>query len=86
MSPENTDVTFESNIIDKLQEHDSHCELCESNMPLAVNSDITVQEVTNCIKNTKNGKSPGPDGIVNEMLKHSGENMHQGLCQLFNLI
>ena len=34
-----------------------------------LNKDITEDEVTKCIKNLKNRKSPGDDQITNEMIK-----------------
>ena len=34
----------------------------------------------------QNCKSPGPDGLVNEMFKNSNDILHQCLCDLFNVI
>ena len=38
------------------------------------------------IKRLKNGKSPGPDGIPNELLKHLPEGIHQAIHKLFILM
>ena len=42
------------------------------------------QEMFTIVKGLKRGKGPGPDGIINEMLKY-GEN-RMVLCSLVNLV
>ena len=47
---------------------------------------FTVYEVKKAIKNLKNGKAAGPDGIPNEFLKAGGRPMRLELMELFNKI
>ena len=47
---------------------------------------ISNKEVISAIKNLKNNKSSGLDGIKNEMLKHSQTQMLPCIVKLFNLI
>ena len=37
----------------------------------SMKNSITLPELENALKHLKNKKSPGPDGITNEMLKHT---------------
>ncbi|XP_073971981.1 uncharacterized protein [Rhodnius prolixus] len=48
--------------------------------------DITMEELLITIKKTKNSKSPGDDGIPNEVYKHLPAEWHQYLLNLFNCI
>lgn len=45
---------------------------------------VTVQEVSNVIKNLKNGKSPGHDNITNKMIKNFGYPAITLLTHIFN--
>ena len=47
-------------------------------------SRITLVEVQGALKLLHNGKHPGHDNILNEMLKYGGEALHHMLLQLFN--
>ena len=47
---------------------------------------IDLDEVMDCVKNLKIGKSHGHDSIMNEMLKYSAETMAPLIKKLFNLI
>ena len=40
----------------------------------------------NIVKGLKRGKAPGPDSIINEMLKYGGNRMVEVLCSLVNLV
>ena len=44
----------------------------------------TVNELSQCIKHLKHGKSPGIDGIFAEMIKNGGDLVQQCLPWLFN--
>lgn len=48
--------------------------------------DITIQEITNALKNLKNGKSTSADWISIEMLKNGGNMLLKPLQKLFNTI
>ena len=47
---------------------------------------ISKDEITKGIQNLKNGKTLGPDGICNELLKHSTHVMLEPLDKTFNLV
>lgn len=47
---------------------------------------ITMEEVEKAIKILKNEKSPGEDGITNEIIKEGGQTLNHHLCNLFNRI
>ncbi len=48
------------------------------------NADITVDELSQCIKRLKQGKSPGIDGILADMIKDGCGLVQQCLLWLFN--
>ena len=43
-------------------------------------------EITKCLRNLKNSKTGGSDGIVGELLKYGGSGMIDLLEQLFSMI
>ncbi len=47
-------------------------------------ADITVDELSQCIKRLKRGKSPGIDGILADMIKDGGDLVQQCLLWLFS--
>ena len=49
-----------------------------------LNQDITADELSQCIKCLKRGKSPGNDGILADMIKDAGDLVQQCLLWLFN--
>ena len=51
-----------------------------------LNNIITEEEVHQDIKQLKNGKSPWPDRISNEMLKSGNNLLRIQLCKVFNSI
>ena len=51
-----------------------------------MNGDITQQEVLDSIRNLKGNKAAGPDGIIPEVFKHSGDKRVPFLVKLFNKI
>ena len=51
---------------------------------LALNADITVDELSQCIKRLKRDKSPGIDGILADMIKDGGDLVQQCLLWLLN--
>ncbi len=48
--------------------------------------EISHLEITKSIKKLRNGKSAGPDGIINEMIKYGGAHLHDTLRNLYNKI
>ena len=48
------------------------------------NADITADELSQCIKRLKCGKSPGIDGMLADMIKDGGDLVQQCLLWLFN--
>ena len=38
-----------------------------------LNADVTVDELSQCIKRLKRGKCPGIDGILADMINHGGD-------------
>ena len=51
-----------------------------------LNKIFTVKEVLLAIDNLKNGKAPGEDRILNEMLKAGKITLADSLCKIFNLV
>ena len=51
-----------------------------------INMPITEAEIYTAIKNLKNGKSSGPDNVLNEHLKYTADLMMPVYTQVFNLI
>ena len=60
----------------------------DSELMFFVNEDIPLskEEVEKELRSLKNGKSPGPDNISNEMLKNGGTEFTLHLTQLFQQI
>ena len=52
----------------------------------SLNSDISITEVESSVKQLRDGKSPGLDGISNELIKNASVVIVPLLCQLFNKI
>eukprot|EP01064_Diplonema_japonicum_P038663 TRINITY_DN943_c0_g1_i12.p1 TRINITY_DN943_c0_g1~~TRINITY_DN943_c0_g1_i12.p1 ORF type:complete len:1328 (+),score=253.65 TRINITY_DN943_c0_g1_i12:2183-6166(+) len=46
---------------------------------------ISMEELKHALRQLKKGKSPGPDGVYNEMLKHLGGTAMDTLLHLFNM-
>ena len=49
-----------------------------------MNKDFTIKEHNEAIQRLKNKKSPGPDKVTNEMLKHLGPIAKTKLLETFN--
>ena len=51
-----------------------------------LDKEIEMGEVAKCLRNLKNSKTVGSDGIVGELLKYGGSGMVDLLEQLFSVI
>ena len=59
----------------------------DDNQDLHLNSEISAtQEISDAIKRLKNGKSPGRDNVLNEILKSGEEYLITPLKRLFNIV
>ena len=61
--------------------------LADSNedIPELMQSCLTLNELDTAIRKLKKKKSPGPDGISNEMIQHLGNKAKDKLLEIFNL-
>ena len=66
--------------------HDKECLDCRQENNDILDKPITVQEINNEIDNLPSKKSPGIDGIVNEILRNARCVLGPLLCRLFNCI
>ena len=57
----------------------------EGDMDL-INEPVTKDEVTRALISLKNGKAPGPDGIIGEMFKNASDVVLDFFVKLFNEI
>ena len=57
----------------------------QANPTPPMTSDFTMADLSDAIKRLKNKKSPGKDGVCNEMIKHLGLSARNKLLELFNL-
>ena len=78
-NPDITDNTFVKEIEEKLKEIDRNIQVNEK-----TDSPITFSEVK--IIRLKKGKAPGPDNIINEIIKYSKNVTIKSMVKLFNLI
>ena len=51
-----------------------------------LNNEISLQETADVMKKLKNGKSPSPDNIPNELIKYGGSGLAKMLTDQFNEI
>ena len=58
----------------------------DDNQDSYLNSEISTQEISDAIKRLKNGKSPGRDNVLNEILKSGEEYLITPLKRLFNIV
>ena len=79
-SPESAfDEDFAEAVRSKLR-----CSLADGGSLLELNSPITWEEVHTAIRQLQAGKTPGPDGIPNELLMLAGLGFEIALQELFN--
>jgi len=82
------DVDFETEVKEYMEWHDGNCDRCKSQVTgeNIMDAEITIMEVENAVNVLCNKKSPGLDGITNEILKNANVVMVPLLCKLFNKI
>ncbi len=66
--------------------HDLHAQEMKQQSVHELDEEITDKELYLLIKKLKNGKSPGPDGIINEVIKTGKHHLGPLLKKIFNLI
>ena len=74
----------EDNLSENTSEDDNDDDTHASEYDAELNQDIREDEVRAAIKNFKNGKSPGPDCMLGELLKNSQETVVPFLTSCFN--
>ena len=80
VTPDNEEVTRE---MDKLFEE---CLMSRNYEDDEINKPFTLNELEKQLKSLKNNKSPGPDDIVNELLKSAGRNLKINILNMLNWI
>ena len=65
---------------------ENKCKEPEGSPNIILEKQVTIDEVTNCIKGLRKRKSPGIDGIVNEHIIHGGSTLCYALVELLNAI
>ena len=86
----NTDTSSQSqnpnNPLSPNTQSDSESNDLQTELLNELNKPIAMDELTKALKNLKNNKATGPDGIKNEEIKSSFEMMKGFYLKLFNLI
>ena len=78
----NDEITIETrNTVNKIRREKCNFDTNETDCIFDV--DINIDTVIEAISNAKNNKSPGIDGITNELLKNGGKYLHKSLFELF---
>ncbi len=54
--------------------------------PSQLASNLNIETYDQAVKQLKNGKAPGPEGIPNELLKHLPEDIHNCIYHMFTLM
>ena len=73
----------------KLEEHTRYTHLLDNlptiseNTKIETDAEITLEEVEESIKNSKNNKAPGPDGFSNEFFKVFSHQLKHWILRLF---
>ena len=74
-------------VYDDNNEENLHCNNTEDSDDIDIlNGPITREEVKYAIRKLKNGKSAGPDGLIGEFFKNSGDVVVNFLVKLFNVL
>ena len=83
----NLDKNFEEDIKYYMTWHDANCDICLNVVNEdPVNRNITIEEVEGAIDNFVRSKSPGLDGVTNDILKQASVIIVPLLCNIFNKI
>ena len=77
------DVHWKKEVEDNVNGYSS---LSEEVADSVLDKEIEMGEIAKCLRNLKNSKAGGSDGIVGELLKYGGSGMVDLLEQLFSVI
>ena len=80
------DEVHNDHVTEYINWHKENCEECENGGNDTLNHYVTIEEVHEAIVNLANKKSPGTDGIVNEILKDGKTILVPLITRLFNSI
>ena len=83
LSKMSVDSVFDADWKEEVEENVS---LSEEVTDSLLNKEIEKGEIAKCLRNLKNSKTGGSDGIVGELLKYGGSGMVNLLEQLFSVI
>ena len=87
LSKMGVDGVFCSDWKEEVEENvNGYSSLSEEVTDSLLDKEIEKGEIANCLRNLKNSKTGGSDGIVGEVLKYSGSGMVDLLEQLFSVI
>ena len=79
--PAKVNELFAKELEEKLNDIEKNIEFNEK-----TDAPITCSEIKKVIYNLKKGKSPGPDNIINEIIKYSKNVTIKSIAKLFNII
>ena len=79
---------FEQDVIDYMSWHDSNCNNCvtQADSESDLNKEISIVEIDVALDELHKSKSPGLDGVTNEILKNASIVVAPLLCKLFNAV
>ena len=87
LSKMSVDSVFDANWKEEVEENvKGYSSLSEEVTDSLLDKEIEKGEIAKCLKNLKNSKTGGSDGIVGELLKYGGSGMVDLLEQLFSVI
>ena len=86
LSKMSVDSVFDADWKKEVEENEGYSSLSEEVADSLLDKEIEKGEIAKCLRNLKNSKAGGSDGIVDELLKYGGSGMVDLLEQLFSVI
>ena len=87
LSKMSVDGVFDANWKEEVEDNvNGYSSLSEEVTDSLLDKEIEKGEIAKCLRNLKNSKTGGSDGIVDELLKYGGSGMVNLLEQLFSFI